>query len=248
MTLEIDRIYCGDCLDLLPNIEPGTVDMVLTDPPYSSGGMFRGDRMRKPSEKYTNSNVPYLEFEGDNRDQRSYYLWCREWLPLVKQAMAQSAPFAIFTDWRQLPTLTDAIQVSGLLWLGIFVWDKTNAARPQKGKYTAQCEYVVWGSNGPFAPAADTYPAGLFRQSVFAEERMHMTSKPIALLEHLLTICKPGGLVLDPFIGSGSTAVACKRTGRHYIGMEIVPGNIPIIEQRIANVPAPLFSFEEATS
>jgi site-specific DNA-methyltransferase (adenine-specific) len=210
--------------------------------------MFRGDRMRKPSEKYFNSNVPYLEFEGDNRDQRSFYLWCREWLPLVKQAMAQSAPFAIFTDWRQLPTLTDAIQVSGLLWLGVFVWDKTNAARPQKGKYTAQCEYVVWGSNGPFAPATDTYPAGLFRQSVFAEKRMHMTSKPIALLEHLLTICKPGGLVLDPFIGSGSTAVACKRTGRHYIGMEIVPGNIPIIEQRIANVPAPLFSFEEATS
>jgi len=55
MTLEVDRIYCGDCLDLLRDIEPGTVDMVLTDPPYSSGGMFRGDRMQKPSAKYTSS-------------------------------------------------------------------------------------------------------------------------------------------------------------------------------------------------
>jgi DNA modification methylase len=73
-----------------------------------------------------------------------------------------------------------------------------------------------------------------------------MTGKPIALLEQLLDICVPGGLVLDPFIGSGSTAVACKRTGRHYIGMEIVPDNIPIIKERIANVPAPLFSFGEA--
>ena len=71
-----------------------------------------------------------------------------------------------------------------------------------------------------------------------------MTGKPIALLEQLLEICKPGGLVLDPFIGSGSTAVACKRTGRHYIGIEIVPDYIPIIEQRLANAPAPLFSFE----
>lgn len=79
--------------------------------------------------------------------------------------------------------------------------------------------------------------------SVNCEEKMHMTAKPVALLEQILEICVPGGVVLDPFVGSGSTAVACKRTGRRYIGMEIVPENIPIIERRIANVPAPLFSF-----
>jgi len=136
------------------------------------------------------------------------------------------------------------MQLSGWVWLGVAVWDKTEAARPQKGKFRNQAEYVVWGSHGVYEKATDKCLPGVFRQSVFTEDKMHMTGKPIALLEQLLEICKPGGLVLDPFIGSGSTAVACKRTGRHYIGMEIVPGNIPIIEQRIANVPASLFSFE----
>jgi len=244
VTLEIDRIYCGDCLDLLPNIEPGTVDMVLTDPPYSSGGMFRGDRMQKPSAKYISSGIDWLEFEGDNMDQRVYQKWSVKWLKKARAATKQGGKIAIFTDWRQLPTITDAMQLSGWVWLGVAVWDKTEAARPQKGKFRNQAEYVVWGSHGVYEKATDTCLPGVFRMPANCEEKYHMTGKPIALLEQLLEICKPGGLVLDPFIGSGSTAVACKRTGRHYIGMEIVPGNIPIIEQRIANVPASLFSFE----
>jgi len=247
MTLEVDRIYCGDCLDLLRDIEPGTVDMVLTDPPYSSGGMFRGDRMQKPSAKYTSSGIDWLEFEGDNMDQRVYQKWSVKWLKRARTATKQGGKIAIFTDWRQLPTITDAMQLSGWVWLGVAVWDKTEAARPQKGKFRNQAEYVVWGSHGVYEKATDKCLPGVFRQSVFTEDKMHMTGKPIALLEQLLEICKPGGLVLDPFIGSGSTAVACKRTGRHYIGIEIVPDYIPIIEQRLANVPASLFSFGEVT-
>ena len=246
MTLEIDRIYCGDCLDLLPNIEPGTVDMVLADPPYSSGGMFRGDRMQKVRTKYQTNDTKkeYLDFEGDNRDQRAFYAWAMHWMRLCRQASKDGAIIGTFCDWRQLPTVTDALQGAGWIWLGIAVWDKTEAARPQTGRYRNQCEYLVWGTKGQHREQTAKCLPGVFRMPANCEEKYHMTGKPIALLEQLLEICKPGGLVLDPFIGSGSTAVACKRTGRHYIGIEIVPDYIPIIEQRIANVPAPLFSSE----
>ncbi|MDD3538492.1 MAG: site-specific DNA-methyltransferase, partial [Eubacteriales bacterium] len=105
----------------------------------------------------------------------------------------------------------------------------------------------VWGTKGQHREQTAKCLPGVFRMPANCEEKYHMTGKPIALLEQLLEICKPGGLVLDPFIGSGSTAVACKRTGRHYIGIEIVPDYIPIIEQRLANVPASLFSFGEVT-
>ena len=249
MTLEIDRIYCGDCLDLLRDIEPGTVDMVLTDPPYSSGGMFRGDRMQKVRTKYQTDGTEkiYLDFEGDNRDQRSFYAWAMYWMRLCREASKDGGIIAVFCDWRQLPTVTDAIQGAGWIWQGVVVWDKTEAARPQKGRFRNQCEYIVWGTNGQHKKQTPRCLPGVSRMAANCEEKYHMTGKPIALLEQLLEICVPGGLVLDPFIGSGSTAVACKRTGRHYIGMEIVPGNIPIIEQRIANVPASLFSFGEVT-
>jgi len=73
-------LFQGDCLEILPTLEAGSVDALVTDPPYSSGGMFRGDRTQKTVVKYVQTQIQLIlvkiDFSGDNRDQRAYLAWC----------------------------------------------------------------------------------------------------------------------------------------------------------------------------
>jgi site-specific DNA-methyltransferase (adenine-specific) len=92
-----------------------SVDAVITDPPYSSGGFTRGDRSASTTAKYTltGTQIERPAFAGDNRDQRSFGYRCALWLSECLRVAKTGAPIAVFTDWRQLPTMTDAIQAAG---------------------------------------------------------------------------------------------------------------------------------------
>lgn len=215
-------LYHGDVLRVLAGLGDESVDCVLTDPPYSSGGLFRGDRAMSTTEKYVQSGqrLQLGGFSGDSRDQRAYLAWCALWLGECYRVMRPGGVCALFTDWRQLPVTTDALQAGGFVWRGVAVWDKTEAARPQKGRYRNQCEFVVWGSRGALADEGPCLP-GCWRMSVGSSEKFHIAGKPDALMNALVGICKPGGTVLDCFAGSGTTLKAAKETGRRAIGIEI---------------------------
>lgn len=178
--------------------------------------------MARPSLKYQGSEQRDLhaDFQGDNRDQRSYGFWSTMWMRRARDHLIPGALSAVFTDWRQLPVTTDALQAAGFVWRGIAPWDKTEGSRPQKGRYRAQCEYLVWGSKGPRKLEGVAAP-GVFRQSVVGRHKAHMTGKPIELMERILAVA--GDSVLDPFMGSGSTGIAAVRTGRRFVGIEVDP-------------------------
>lgn len=235
-------VHHGDCLDVMRRMDDASVDALITDPPYSSGGMFRGDRMAKTSTKYVQSGqaTEWPEFSGDTRDQRGYLYWCALWLGEARRILKPGAPVVLFTDWRQLPTTTDALQAGGFIWRGIAAWDKTEAARPSMGAYRNQCEYVVWGTNGASnADASVGCLPGCWRIPVEkGPEKQHMTGKPLDLMRQVVMICPPGGLVLDPFAGSGTTVVAAMREGRRAIGIELAPAYVEIAKARIAHEAA----------
>jgi site-specific DNA-methyltransferase (adenine-specific) len=109
-------LYRGNCLELLPALADQPVDAVITDPPYSSGGQYRGDRMQSTSAKYVQSGqvLQQGDFSGDNRDQRAYGHWCALWLAECLRVTKPGGVCCLFTDWRQLPTTTDALQAGGL--------------------------------------------------------------------------------------------------------------------------------------
>jgi site-specific DNA-methyltransferase (adenine-specific) len=230
-------LYKGDAITVLQSLREASVDALITDPPYSSGGMYRGDRAGAPAAKYVQHGVREIRptFSGDNRDQRSWSSWCTLWLNECRRVVKPAGYALMFSDWRQLPTATDAFQWGGLIWRGIVAWDKTEAARaPHTGYFRHQCEYIVWGTNGPAKSADGLGPwPGAFRVPVKQSDKHHMTGKPTLLMERLVACEAPGKTVLDPFAGSGSTLVGALRTGRMAIGIEAEESYCAIAAARI---------------
>jgi len=228
----------GDVLQLLPTVPPGTIDAVITDPPYCSGGMSAAERARDPVSKYcqNNNSDGRPSFGGDARDQRSFIYWCTLWLTLARQAAKESAYCVIFIDWRNLPAMTDAMQAAGWCWRGVAVWNKGRGSRaPHKGYFRHQCEYLVWGTNGPVPRPNDRGPFdGCFDVAVKRADKHHITGKPTELMRRLVQIVPAGGLVLDPFAGSGTTGVAAVLEGRQFLGFEASAEYAVIAKERIA--------------
>jgi site-specific DNA-methyltransferase (adenine-specific) len=144
-------LHLGDCIDVIDALDGEQFDAIVTDPPYSSGGVSMADRAADPVAKYqqTGQKKQWATFSGDNRDQRSWAFWSTIWMRRAKRLLRPSGYILAFTDWRQMPTTTDAIQAAGYIWRGVVPWDKGRSARaPHKGYFRHQCEYVVWGTLG----------------------------------------------------------------------------------------------------
>lgn len=235
-------LWHGDCLDVLRTLADASVDAVVTDPPYSSGGMFRGDRTHSTRDKYQSSDVrtELACFSGDNRDQRSFGYWCTLWLSECRRVCKPGGMLCVFTDWRQLPTVSDMVQAGGWVWRGVTPWDKVQA-RPVPWRFRAQAEYMLWATNGPrdATPTDDAvYGRGIITvNTVHSGERDHSTQKPVELMEEVIRVtCRPGGVILDPFSGSGTTGVAALRCGMRFVGVELEAHFAEVSARRLAEV------------
>ncbi|MEA9489337.1 DNA-methyltransferase [Xanthomonas campestris] len=228
-----NQLLQGDALTILPTLEANSFDALITDPPYASGGLTAAARARPPSAKYCRDGG-HADFVGDERDQRSHLKWMHLWLSECARVLKDGAPVLLFTDWRQLPLTTDALQIAGFTWRGITVWDKTEGVRPQLGRFRNQAEYIVWGSKGnmPLDRRAPVLP-GVIRESVRKADKHHLTGKPTELMRQLVQICEAGGRVLDPFAGSGTTLVAARDEGYNWTGIELASHYLEVATKRL---------------
>lgn len=231
------RLFQGDALGVLYSLDDQSIDAVVTDPPYSSGGVSISARQADPASKYQTSGTKrqHPPMLGDAKDQRSWTLWCTLWLGQCWRVTREGGVLLAFTDWRQLPSLTDAVQATGWKWLGIVPWDKGNS-RPQIGKFRQQCEYVVFACKGNFQPATRQCLPGVYKHAVIPQQKIHLTSKPLALMRDLLAVIPEGCTVLDPFMGGGTTGHACAETGRGFVGVELSAEYYALAKARIKNL------------
>lgn len=230
------EIMQGDSLLVLPTLADESFDAVVTDPPYSSGGQFRGDRSLSTSIKYQTSDAQaeYPDFDGDSRDPRGFLAWAALWLAECWRVTKRGGVLAAFIDWRMLPTLTDAVQAGGWTWRGVGVWHKT-FSRPQMGRFRSECEFVVWGSKGamPTDRGVPVLPGYWNYAPVSGAEREHLTEKPVELMRDVVRLGSPQGRVLDPFLGSGSTGVAALAEGMSFAGIELSKDYDSIARRRL---------------
>jgi site-specific DNA-methyltransferase (adenine-specific) len=236
------RIYTGDALAILAELPDGSVDVVMTDPPYSSGGLHRGDRIRAVDEKYPTATEGV--FAGDNRDQRAWALWTAAWSWAARRVVRPGGHVFVFSDWRQLPTASDALQLGGWIWRGVVTWDKSPRGLPARGFFRNNVEFVLWGTSGPMRDreAVTAIPGGVVTAPTpgsAADATWHPTAKPTDLLRHLLAIVPPHPdgsplTVLDPFMGAGSTLRAAKDLGLRSVGIEAEPDFCQLAARRLA--------------
>ncbi len=210
-------------------------DAIITDPPYASGGLTTTERKKSPAVKYF-SDCKFIAFEADSRDQRSHYMWSVLWMTEALRITRKGGWLMVFTDWRQLPLISDALQVSGWTWRGIVTWDKTEASRPHQGIFRNQSEFVLFAVKGDLPKECNrpkVFPAGVFCHYLKPAEKMHLTGKPLALMAHLMTVLKPNSMVLDPFAGSGTTIAAAQALGHTAHGIELSPDYARIARERL---------------
>jgi site-specific DNA-methyltransferase (adenine-specific) len=238
------ELHRGEALRLLSDMPSNSVDACVMDPPYSSGGLHLSQRTQSTNDKYqsTGTQLERPEFAGDSRDQRSFTFWLTLVLSECVRVLKPGAPLLVFTDWRQIGATVDAVQAGGATYRSLAVWNKGPASRPRMGGFRNQAEFIVCGSKGKIdttiAQQVGCLP-GVFTVPVTrAEKRFHITAKPVALMTELVKVCPPGGVILDPFMGSGSSGVAALRTGRRFVGFEMVDEIADVAERRLKDVDA----------
>ena len=224
----IDNI---DCLEGLKNIPDGSVDLVLTDPPYFINMGHAGSK--------TNARAGASEQLNTNRCFNDLAICTPFFSQLFrefKRVLKEDGSFYFFTDWRgyayYFPLLNAELPVRNML-----VWDKKSGPG---SFYSFAHELLVFGTYK--LKTKKGVGTNVLRYAAFSSgaartdgEKVHPTQKPIELISKLIEDSSElGGVVLDPFMGSGTTAVACVKTGRNYIGFEIDEGYHAMAEQGVA--------------
>lgn len=208
------RLICGDSSDpasMARLFAGAAIDMVLTDPPYCSGGFQEAGKSAgsvgtRGSEMVAN----------DTLSSRGYMALMKAVIPPIGAGVVYA-----FTDWRMWLTLFDVIESSGYGVRNMIVWDKET---PGMGAgWRMQHELVMCGIKvkSPFNPKK---AQGNVIRCKRTGNINHATEKPVELLEKILNVTDMAKTVCDPFNGSGSTLLGCERTGKTYFGSELTPG------------------------
>ena len=231
-------LYRADCLDVLVDVEP--FDCVLTDPPYSSGA-------RRDADRQVRGGMIRSLKDGDWFSHDTMTTWGFQWFlravfTALRPRLARGGHIYVFSDWRQTPNVYGLLEATGFRVNHCLVWRKTSFGM---GAYWRnQHENLVFASHGkPAAMLNRGMGSVLDCAGVTPAVRRHPTEKPIALLEKIIEAI-PAETIIDPFMGSGTTGVACGRIGRRFIGCEIDPGHFNTAVERLheLNDGGPLFA------
>jgi site-specific DNA-methyltransferase (adenine-specific) len=232
MTLEIDRIYCGDCLDLMREMPDKSVDTIITDPPFFLPAEHYQSRKDWGGRRFSDTSVLRVF-----------------WETVITEAVRVLNPnghLFVFCNCDSYPVfyvpMYDRFHKTKSL-----VWDKTRVGLGHIFRH--QHELIIWGRHAHSVYLDDhklrsdvlKFPATL------SQERDHPVEKPEALLMELIAPTTPlDGVVFDPFAGSGTTLSAAKKLGRHYIGAELDPAWHGVADRKVnaANEQVRLFDDE----
>lgn len=203
-------IYQGDCRDVLLFLSGAA--LLWTDPAYEieSGGNTSGRMMGGifDPEIYDNSGELFPTVP-----------WA-EWLPKAAAALRTDADACVMTNDKNLEDCLREMRMSGLGLHNVLLWQKQNKTPNRWGMKSV--EFICYGWKGYARILNDCGMGQVFNDRNPTGNKRHATEKPVSLImKHIANMTDPGELVLDPFMGSGSTLVAAKRLGRKAIGIEL---------------------------
>lgn len=217
------RVICGDCTQpdvvrqLLDGVSP---DVLLTDPPYCSGGNQEAQKAGGSIGTRGDERVA-----NDNLSTRGYVALMRAMLSNIKASVAY-----VFCDWRMWPHLTETAELSGYPVKNMVVWDKT--AMGMGVGWRSQHELIMVASPLVKSPFSRHTALGNVVPCPRSGNEHHPTEKPVTLLKKILGVTPKAATVIDPFLGSGSTLLACEELGLTCYGIELTPGHVDTVIAR----------------
>ena len=218
-------------LNVLSYIDENSVDLILTDPPYNIS----------KKNNFKSMNRSGIDF-GDWDKNGDLLTWIDE----IPRVMKKGSSIVIFNSWRNLNDIAERLEQNGFIVKDIIRWEKTNPMpRNRDRRYVVDYEFAIWAvekhNKWIFNRQSSTYDRAEIKMPIASrlEKKFgtHPTQKPVKLMEDLiLRHTNERSVVLDPFMGSGSTGVACVNTNRDFIGIELDETYFKIAESRINEV------------
>lgn len=219
-------IYHGDSLEILPNIRAGSIDLVLTDPPYIIGAVSSGSESSKA---------------GTWGDMMNSSRWFRDWYEMTKRILKPSGALWSFCNWRSLPVVMKAAIDARWFVASVLVWHKDWIGPGGSVGLRPAYELAALLPMPEFAipnrglPDVWTEPWSSFKPNG------HPAEKPESLMRRMAdAACPENGAILDPFMGSGTTLRAALDLGRRAIGIETEERYCEIAAKRLAQAVLPL--------
>ena len=239
--MEFDYIKQGDCLELMNEIPDGSIDLIITDPPYKivAGGCTNKGNMARTGILGKNTGaVKKGELFEHNKIKFS------EWIPQVYRILSENSHCYIMVNGRNLCELQSECDKVGFIYQNLLVWNKGNLT-PNKW-YMNQCEFILMLRKGKAKNINNMGSSTLLNVPNIIGKKVHPTEKPVELISILIeNSSDPGDIVLDPFLGSGTTCVAAVNTNRHYIGFELDEKYFDIACQRLDEAEERMMYLEE---
>ena len=222
------ELWCGDCLELMKNIDNESIDLVITDPPYKLNKTTGSMTSSSKSDRWQGNLRA-----GDKTANITNVIQFSEWLPEVYRVLKENSHCYVWVNDKNLVDLCNDAEKVGFRLHNILVWKKNNCT-PNRW-YMKNCEFIVFLHKGKSFPIKNLGDAQLFEcDNINGKDKLHPTQKPITYLERLiLNSSNELDTVLDSFMGSGSTGVACVNTNRKFIGIELDNTYFEIAKERI---------------
>jgi DNA modification methylase len=255
-SFETGKVYQGDCLELMKAIPDSVVRLIWTDPPYGINANDKGDLLRnwKSAMGKGDHHVPYwkaMKKVHKDEEARPVLNDSLEDATRVIEGMLKEAARVLFKDYSSLccccagggPSTTFAdlahlLDQKPFTFFHAIVWDKGSLG--MGWRYRRNYEFIMvahlkWKKLSWSWKGCGKEVGNIIKISrIVPRPHQHPTVKPVALVEHFLRLhTKPGEVVLDPFAGSGTTGVACKKMGREFIGFELDQHWVDVANKRI---------------
>lgn len=226
-SLELNRVYHMDCLDGMKLIPDGSIDMVLTDPPYNVSQKSNFHTMGR-------KGVDFGEWDKEFNQ--------KEWLDIACKKVKKGGSIIIFNDYKNIGEMRSVLESKGFVIKEMILWRKSNPMPRNRDRlYVTSIEVALWAVKGKgwtFNRQRGTYEDGIFEAPVVHHKRrIHPTQKPIEIISELVKIhSNENDIVLDCFMGSATTAVACELNNRKWIGFETESEYIELGNKRLEQI------------
>ena len=237
--LPINNIYCQDCLEGMGKIPDESIDLVVTDPPYK---IISGGCRTNPGDNETsgilnrrrdwsrtdpkgvlsrgNKRNDFANIVRDGKMFRNNELSFSDWLPNLYRVLKPQTHCYIMVNDKNIHAMLNACESIGFKFVNMLVWKKNNCT-PNKF-YMKNIEFILMLRKGAARNINNMGSTQFLEFPNKLGNKLHPTEKPVALMAVLVgNSTDAGDVVLDPFMGSGTTAIACINTDRNFIGFEI---------------------------